>query len=389
MSASLPPHPSLEWLRKSAKQRLREMRRVRPRARLADAQLEIAREYGFPSWRSLKAHVDRVAAPAASSAEERDVARFLRAVGTGHLDEVREMLAALPSLVNAVGPHPFWGGRPQALHVAIESNRRDIFELLLDRGAGVDGSNEWYDEWSPLMLAIQRDRPEMRDALLSRGARVGLTEALMLGDDRRVEEMLRDGSLPDHAPGGGPILAFARTPFAMDRLIALGAPTAGAEVGAPSAARALGQLGASGRPLVERLQAHGAPVDPEVYARMGDAATLERLVAADPAVARSDAVIIAAVESGEYDLVRWLLERGAPVNARAEEGSRHTPLHAAAWAGDMAMVELLVEAGADLSARDERHDSTPWGWARTAAEVTNNAACVAVTEYLEGREGRE
>ena len=41
---------------------------------------------------------------------------FLRHVGTGRLDDVRRMLAATPALVNAVGPHPFWGGRPQALH---------------------------------------------------------------------------------------------------------------------------------------------------------------------------------------------------------------------------------------------------------------------------------
>jgi len=55
---------------------------------------------------------------------------FLQSVGAGRLDAVRAMLDAEPHLVNAVGPHPFWGGRPQALHVAIESGRRDVFDLL-------------------------------------------------------------------------------------------------------------------------------------------------------------------------------------------------------------------------------------------------------------------
>ena len=68
------------------------------------------------------------------------------------------MLAATPALVNAMGPHPFWGGRPQPLHVAIEGERRELFDLLLERGADVNGDNAGYDHWSPLMLAINREQ---------------------------------------------------------------------------------------------------------------------------------------------------------------------------------------------------------------------------------------
>jgi ankyrin repeat protein len=129
-----------------------------------------------------------------------EIARvFLRHVGTGRIDDVRSMLAAAPDLVNAVGPHPFWGGRPQALHVAIEGKRRDMFDLLLERGADASGTNDSYDHWSPLMLAMDRDQPEMRDELLRRGARIGLPEALMMADDDRVEELLRDDTLARHS----------------------------------------------------------------------------------------------------------------------------------------------------------------------------------------------
>ena len=126
-------------------------------------------------------------------------AQFLRAVGEGRIDQVRSMLSDAPELVNAVGPHPFWGGRPQALHVAIETKRRDVFDLLLEHGADVNGTNDRYDHWSPLMLAINGEQREMRDELQGRGARVGLVEALMMGDDARVEELLVRHT-PDIAP---------------------------------------------------------------------------------------------------------------------------------------------------------------------------------------------
>jgi len=54
----LPETPNLEWLRKRAKHRLDELRRSHPEAKLADAQFALAKEYGFPSWRALKSHVD-------------------------------------------------------------------------------------------------------------------------------------------------------------------------------------------------------------------------------------------------------------------------------------------------------------------------------------------
>jgi hypothetical protein len=229
MAETLPARASLAWLRKSAKQQLSDWRSEGRDARLAGAQLALARRYGFSSWRALKAHVDQLRGPmptAGSRLAADEVATFLREVGDGNVDEVRSMLAAGPQLVNAVGPHPYWGGRPQSLHVSIETKRRDVFDLLLDAGADVNGSNDEYDHWSPLMLTYSWDQPEMRRVLIERGARVGLFEALLAGDDDLVERMLRAGksALPDVDPNGGSILAFARTPFAIDRLLELGAP---------------------------------------------------------------------------------------------------------------------------------------------------------------------
>lgn len=313
-----------------------------------------------------------------------DVQAFLRLVGTGRIDEVRRRLATSPGMVNAVGPHPFWGGRAQPLHVAIETKRRDMVDLLLDAGANVDGENDGYDRWSPLMVAAHHDQHDIRDELLRRGARVGLVEALLLADDGRVDELLRSGAqaLPELRPNGGSILSFARTPFAIDRLIALGAQTDMKDRWGSTPIESMSRLGERGLPLVRHLIARGVPAAPEAYARMGDRPALEALVESDPRVARSDAVMMGAVDSGHHALAEWLVARGANINARASAASRHTALHSAAWNGDLRMAQLLVRAGADVAARDEEHDSTPLHWARVAIDVTNNPKCQEVVQFL-------
>jgi hypothetical protein len=55
----LPAHPSLEHLRKEAKQQLVQLRSRSQATQLADAQLLVARTYGYSSWRAMKDEVDR------------------------------------------------------------------------------------------------------------------------------------------------------------------------------------------------------------------------------------------------------------------------------------------------------------------------------------------
>jgi len=385
MSSPLPSHPNLEWLRKTAKQRLSELRAADPSAKLADAQRAVARDHGFPSWRKLKAHVEAAAsqpAPSPQPTADEIVKAFFGLVGAGRIDDVRAILDATPQVVNAVGPHPFWGGRPQALHLAIEGGRRDLFDLLLDRGADVNGSNDQYDHWSPLMLAMNRERAAMRDELLRRAARIGLIEALMMADDARVDAILDTSGLPAITPNGGSILAFARTPHAIDRLIALGASTDTKDRWGSTPLDAMSRLGARGTPLVSHMIARGIPASPKEYARLGDLKALAAMAANDPEVINADGVMMGAVDFRHYALVEWLLAHGANVNARSETQSRHTPLHSAAWNGDLRMAELLIAAGANPSLLDQEHQGTPLQWAEVSARVTNNPKCVEVAEFL-------
>jgi ankyrin repeat protein len=326
-----------------------------------------------------------MATPDLSPDDEASAGPFLRLIALGTLDEIRLALAARPELAHAVGPHPFWGGHPQPLHVAIEAGRDEVVELLLAAGADPNGSNDRYDGWSPLMLAVRSADTATRDALIARGARIGLVESLLLADDTRTRECL-DGvtALPADAPNGGSLMAFARTPDAIDGLLALGVSAVQPDRWGATPLDAMSRLGARGASLVAHLTALGVAAPPPVYARLGDQAALEAIHARDAALVADDAVLMAAVELRHQEVVSWLLAHGARAGARALPPSRHTALHAAAWNGDAAMVQLLLRHGADPSARDDEHHGTPADWARVAVDVTRNQACAAVADYLDG-----
>jgi len=375
--------PSLAWLRKRAKSTLKSLHAIQPKATLAQAQLAVAREHGFPSWRALHAAATQ---PPAKETEYSDdqVAGFLRAVGRGDLPRAAALLREQPGLVNAVGPHPFWGGRPQALHVAIETNRPAMVKLLLRHGADVNGSNDEYDHWSPLLLTAEPRRRGFRQMLLRRGARVGLVEALAMGDDRRVIRLLAAGrrALPNQVTNNGSLLMFARTARAIDRLLELGVSIDQRDHWGATPLEALSRLGPRGRPLVRHLMTRGVAADPEAFARLNDRVMVSRLLRDDPSLIRRPGLLKAAVDFGHHRLTAWLLDQGADPNARSGGMADETALHAAAWKGDARMVDLLLERGADPTLHDRQHDGTPAGWAETSVEVTNNPACAAVAERL-------
>ena len=86
MSRSLPEKPSLEFLKKEAK----ELRRGMPQAKLADAQHALANEYGFATWAKLKAHVEALSLTPALA--------LTAAVRASDAARVRELLDAHPEL---------------------------------------------------------------------------------------------------------------------------------------------------------------------------------------------------------------------------------------------------------------------------------------------------
>ena len=64
MPRQLPPKANFEYLKKQAKELRAELSREQPDMQLADAQRLLAREYGFPTWAALKAHLTETRGPA-------------------------------------------------------------------------------------------------------------------------------------------------------------------------------------------------------------------------------------------------------------------------------------------------------------------------------------
>src|SRR5688572_12886240 len=116
----LPDAANLDWLRKRAKRRLREIRKAKPDAKLADAQLALAREHGFSSWRALKAHVDSLTLDG----------QLFDAARAGDVAKLTALLDAHPDKLGA-REKPYGG---TLLHAAAHTGQLAIVNLLLARG---------------------------------------------------------------------------------------------------------------------------------------------------------------------------------------------------------------------------------------------------------------
>ena len=119
----LPERASLEYLKKIATDRLRELRRTDPNAKLAAAPLAVARDHGFPSWRALKAEID--------TRQAANAARFFEACAQGETDLLRQLLND-SRLAQLVKPDRFGG---TGLHAAARHGHTDAVRLLLACGA--------------------------------------------------------------------------------------------------------------------------------------------------------------------------------------------------------------------------------------------------------------
>ena len=154
-SSELPQHPSLDYLKKLAKERLRQMRAVSPAARLSAAQLAVARVHGFSSWRALKAEVDRRRAPAREA--------FFAACQAGDLAELKVLLEQEPTLVRERNEGS------TALHLTVA--HPDCVRLLLERGADPNARDSG-DNAYPLHFAAGGGYLESVRALLDAGGDV-------------------------------------------------------------------------------------------------------------------------------------------------------------------------------------------------------------------------
>jgi hypothetical protein len=156
-SKSLPARPSLESLKKQAKKLARDIAAgdagalARARAHLPtvdlpltqrNAQLVIAREYGFPGWQDLQAAVSKRLGNGLESA----VAQARRAIHDNDVERVKQLLVEHPALLSWTGQDGdggLLGIATGAYGDAFDANREQAFtraacaELLIDAGAVV------------------------------------------------------------------------------------------------------------------------------------------------------------------------------------------------------------------------------------------------------------
>jgi ankyrin repeat protein len=138
MTKALPENPDLTWLKKTAKQHLAELRATDPDAKLHQAQLAVARDYGFPSWRALKAHVDVEGADG----------QIIAAATNGDTPGLKRLLADYPAKITLTGGQ--W--RMPLLHLAARGGHLDCVNLLLEFGCDVNERDK-FDRAYPLHWA--------------------------------------------------------------------------------------------------------------------------------------------------------------------------------------------------------------------------------------------
>ena len=188
MSRQLPEKPNLEFLKKQAK----ELLRSRQQGKLADAQLALAREYGFHSWAELKAHVQALTLSPAEALKA--------AVCDNDAGRVRDVLKQYPDLRASIDdPLPDYGFGQQALFAAVQRSNRAVIDLLLGAGANIRKRTDW---WAGGFGVLDDCDPSLVEFLIERGAVVDAHVAARLGWMPKLAELVAADPELVHARGG-------------------------------------------------------------------------------------------------------------------------------------------------------------------------------------------
>jgi ankyrin repeat protein len=415
---SLPDKPDLEWLRKQAKRRLDELQVENPSAQLADAQFEIAKQYGFTSWRALKAHIDALTVDGQlfDAARSGDTAALTALLGAhpdklyardkpyewtllhaaahnGRLAAVNLLLArGLDVNVREKGDNTY------AMHWAAAAGHVDVVKRLADAGGDVVGQGDDHEleviGWATCWDGCDDDAHRaVVDVLLAHGARHHIFSAIAMGLGREVRRIVaadpavltrrlsrnENHQTPLHFAVG------RNRPDMVELLVKLGAdPLAGDGDGYPPAMLATSpEVDRAALEAVRSLtmaelrsadrgsrRSNGNPMDLLATVALGDWTAAERLVRDNPALSSADGTLHLLAKRGDASGVKWMLDHGADPNARwAHWDADVTPLHLAAWLGHTEVVRVLLATGADPTIRDSKHDGDALGWAEHGGQV--------------------
>ena len=350
----LPDHPNLRHLKDQAK----DLLKAGDAKSLIEAQLKIARLYGFASWPKLKAQVD--------SLEE--IGQLKHAIDTNDFERVISLMKRNPALHRAPlgytrnGPLT-WVAECRVPWEPPSATRLAIAEWMIENGSDVHQGSD-----GPLMrAALFGHRIPMMELLASHGADVNaewngyfpiLFAPCETVEPAPIKWLLEHGANPNCAK---PERKYPGT--ALDYVLG----TYGRS----------NQLGACIDLLLDAGGVTKHNVPPVLDLLRGRLEHLAERLDADPTLAhqrfleldfgvtgrrllslRGATLLHVAAEYGSVEAARLLLDRGADVNARAtvdESGvGGQTPIfHAVTQFDDwgLPVAQLLLERGADLSIR--------------------------------------
>jgi ankyrin repeat protein len=337
---------------------------------LHDAQLVLARSYGFQSWPKLKAYVDGIT-----------VERLAQAVRAGDLEQVRKILRLRPELVNVPMA---WNNEHTALHYAVLGRMPEMVRVLMEHGADARvGISPRNDATSALTIATERgygeiltiigEEEERRDT--SRPAvdeaPAELRQALRAGDENRAIAILeRHPELIHSQMPGNRRTALHLASALLLRRLAGWLLDHGADVNRQAQYGATpldmaGRLRDAGEKatrmpaMVKLLRERGAQLTVRSAVILGDADFL-RARHAEGALAEpldEDGWLLGlAAEYDRPEILKLLLDLGLDPDARVRvdpEGVEEVaftwgmPLYHCARYGKHAMAEMLLEHGAD------------------------------------------
>jgi len=281
----LPAHPNLEHQQKLAKRLLRDVwsgvaaaidraraflpgRTDLDALKLRDAQLVIARGYGFDSWAALKHKIESLTK---SPLEQFDVA-----VREGDAQRARELLEKHADVGARINEPRFDFDSP-----AIHQGKKNLalVDVLLEHGADINARSQF---WAGGFGILEWDlTPEQAKPLIDRGARVTAWAAAGLGlyDDLKSIIDARPETVRERGGDGKSVLHCAATREIAEFLLDRGAELEARDVdhGSTPLQYLIADEGLA-RLLVER----GAEVDILAAARLGDRELIEKCLRNDP-----------------------------------------------------------------------------------------------------------
>src|SRR5687768_6022246 len=183
------------------------------RITLADAQLVLAREYGFASWAALKRHIGAHASETAPIEQVHDAFR------RGDAGAVRRLVKQHPKLRALINEPVLSFNSPAIVAFADDPA---MVEVLLELGADPNRRSDW---WAGGFHALHSATGAAAERLLAAGAVPDACAAANLDRPELLARMLHENPTRVHERGGDgkTPLHFARSRAVVDLLLAAGA----------------------------------------------------------------------------------------------------------------------------------------------------------------------